>query len=136
MMSFSFSEITRDLRCGPAITRSIASSISSMLMSCRPRRAATTAASFPTLPRSGPAEPGATVAADGVDLVDEDDGRRAALGLLEQVADPGGADADEHLDEVRTRDGEEGHARLTGDRPGEQRLTGAGRAEQQDALGD
>ena len=83
-----------------------------------------------------PAEPGAAVAADGVDLVDEDDGRGARLGLLEQVADPGGADPDEHLDEVRTRDREEGHARLTGDRPGEQRLAGAGRAEQEYAFGD
>jgi hypothetical protein len=34
------------------------------------------------------AETGATVAADGVDLVDEDDGRRIGLGLLEQVTHP------------------------------------------------
>src|SRR5437870_3910107 len=190
MMSFSFSEITRDLRCGPAITRSIASSTSSMLMSCRLRRADRRAASLMTLARSAPVKPGVRratvsrltssarglprawtfmmasrplrsgrstvtwrskrpgrsragsrmsgrlVAADGVDLVDEDDGRGARLGLLEQVADPGGADADEHLDEVRTRDREEGHARLTGNRPGEQRLAGAGRAEQEHALGD
>ena len=38
--------------------------------------------------------------AQGVELVDEDDARGPALGLAEQVADPAGADADEHLDEV------------------------------------
>jgi hypothetical protein len=38
-----------------------------------------------------------TLAADGVDLVDEDDARRIALGLVEQVAHAAGADADEHL---------------------------------------
>ena len=46
------------------------------------------------------AHAGAAVAADGVDLVDEDDAGRVLLGLLEQVAHAGGADADEHLDEV------------------------------------
>jgi hypothetical protein len=33
------------------------------------------------------AESGAAVAADGVDLIDEDDARRVLLPLLEQVAD-------------------------------------------------
>ena len=49
------------------------------------------------------AHAGAAVPADGVDLVDEDDRRGVLLGLLEQVADAAGADADEHLDEVRAR---------------------------------
>ena len=82
------------------------------------------------------AQTGAALAADRVDLVDEDDARAVLLGLLEQVTNPGGADADEHLDEVRAGDGEERHARLAGDRSGQQRLAGAGRAVQQDALGD
>ena len=82
------------------------------------------------------AHAGAAVPADGVDLVDEDDGRRVRLGLFEQVADPGGADADEHLDEVRAGDRVERHAGLAGDGAGEQRLAGAGRAVEQDALGD
>jgi len=34
------------------------------------------------------AEPGPAVAADGVDLVDEDDARCVFLSLLEEVADP------------------------------------------------
>ena len=82
------------------------------------------------------AEPGAAVAADGVDLVDEDDARGVLLALLEQVAHPAGADADEHLDEVGARDGEEGHVGLAGDRTGQERLTGSRRAHEQHALGD
>ena len=57
------------------------------------------------------AHAGAAVPADGVDLVDEDDGRGVLLGLLEQVAHPARADADEHLDEVRAGDRVERHAR-------------------------
>ncbi len=49
------------------------------------------------------AEACAAVTADGVDLVDEDDARRVLLPLLEEVAHAAGADADEHLDEVRAR---------------------------------
>ena len=82
------------------------------------------------------AEAGAAVAADGVDLVDEDDAGRVLLALLEQVAHAAGADADEHLDEVRAGDREERHARLAGDGAREQRLAGARRAHHQDALGD
>ena len=79
------------------------------------------------------AEAGAAVAADGVDLVDEDDAGRVLLGLLEHVAHAAGADADEHLDEVGARDGEERHVRLAGDGAREQRLAGAGRTDQQHA---
>ncbi len=39
------------------------------------------------------AQTGPTVAADRVDLVDEDDRRCVRLGLLEQVTDPTGADS-------------------------------------------
>ncbi len=82
------------------------------------------------------AHAGAAVASDGVDLVDEDDGRGGLLGLLEQVADAAGADADEHLDEVGAGDREERDARLAGHGARQQRLAGAGRAVQQHALGD
>ena len=47
-----------------------------------------------------------------------------------------GADADEHLDEVRAGDGEERDAGLTGHGAGQQGLAGAGRAVEQHALGD
>ena len=82
------------------------------------------------------AEARAAVPADGVDLVHEHDRRGVRLRLLEQVADPGGADADEHLHEVRAGDRVERHARLARHRAGEQRLAGAGRAVEQHALGD
>ena len=42
----------------------------------------------------------AALAADGVDLVDEDDARRVLLRLIEEVAHARGADTDEHLDKV------------------------------------
>src|SRR5215470_12177002 len=82
------------------------------------------------------AEPGAAVAPDRVDLVDEDDAGRVLLPLYEEIAHARGADADEHLDEVGARDGEEGHARLAGDRAGEERLPRPGSAHQEDALRD
>ena len=80
------------------------------------------------------AEAGAALAADRVDLVDEDDRPAHLAGLLEQVADAAGADADEHLHEVRAGDRQEADAGLTGDGAGEQRLAGAGRADEQHAL--
>ena len=79
------------------------------------------------------AEAGAAMAADRVDLVDEDDARRVLLRLLEHVAHAGSADADEHLDEVGAGDGEERHVGFAGDGAGEQRLTGARRADEQRA---
>ena len=82
------------------------------------------------------AEAGAALAADRVDLVDEDDARAVPLGLVEEVADAAGADADEHLDELGAGDREERHARLAGDGPGHQRLAGAGRPDEQHAARD
>ena len=82
------------------------------------------------------AQAGATVAADGIDFVDEDDAGRVLLALLEQVADARGADADEHLDEVRTADGEERNVGFTGDGSREQRLAGTRRAHHEHALGN
>ena len=83
-----------------------------------------------------PPRPAAAVPADRIDLIDEHDAGRVLLGLLEHVAHARGADADEHLDEIGARDGEERHVGLAGDRSGEQGLAGAGRADQQHALGD
>ena len=76
---------------------------------------------------------GAAVAAHRVDLVDEEDARRILLGLLEHVADARGADADEHLDEVGARNGEERNPRLAGDGPRKQGLAGARRPDQERA---
>ena len=75
----------------------------------------------------------ATVAllADGIDLIDEDDAGGLFLGLLEQVANLGGAAANEHLDELGTRNGEERYTSLAGDGLGEQGLARAGRTHEQ-----
>ena len=74
--------------------------------------------------------------ADGVDLVNEDQAGAVLLGALEEVADTAGADADEHLDELRTGEGEEGNTGLTRDGFGKQGFTGSRRANQQHTLGD
>ncbi len=82
------------------------------------------------------AEARTAVPADGVDLVDEDDRRGVGLGLLEQVTDTRGADADEHLDEVGTGDRVEGDTGLARDGTRQQGLSGAGRAVEEHTLGD
>ncbi len=76
------------------------------------------------------------MAADGVDFVDEDDAGGVLLALFEEVADAACADADEHLDEVRTGDREEGNIGFAGYRAGEQGLAGSRRSDEQDALGN
>ena len=74
--------------------------------------------------------------ADRVELVDEHDARRLLLRLLKQIAHARRADADEHLDEVRSGQREERHVRLAGDRAREQGFTGAWRSDEQHALGN
>ena len=59
---------------------------------------------------------------------------RVLFRLFEHVAHAAGADADEHLDEIRTRNGEERHACLTRNGAGQQRLAGTRRADQQRAF--
>ena len=79
------------------------------------------------------AEAGATMTADRIDFVDEDDAGRMLLRLVEHVAHTRGADADEHFDEVGTGDGEERHLGFARDGARQQRLTGTGRADHQHA---
>ncbi len=74
--------------------------------------------------------------AQRVELVDEDDAGRFGLGLREQVPHARRADADEHLDEFRAAQTEERHLRFSRDRAREQRLAGAGRTDEQHALGN
>ena len=68
----------------------------------------------------------APVTAHRVDFIDKDDARRVLFGLLKHVTHAACADADEHFNKVRTRNGEERHVRFTGNRAGEQCFTGAG----------
>ena len=73
---------------------------------------------------------------DGVELVDEDDRRRVLARAVEELADAGGAEAGEHLDEGGGALRVEGRARGVRDGLREQRLAGPGRAVEKDALGD
>ena len=75
-------------------------------------------------------------APDRVHLVDEDDRGLGLLGLLEEVADARGADADDRLDELRRGDREERHAGLPRHRAREQRLAGARAPGQEHAARD
>ena len=59
--------------------------------------------------------PGATVATDGVDLIDEDDTWRVLLSLDEEVSNTRRAHSHEHLYEVGTGDAEERNTGLTRD---------------------
>ena len=77
-------------------------------------------------------EAGAAGAADGVQLIDEDDARRPLLGRSEQLAHPGQPHPDEYFDEFRPGDGEERHLRLAGERLGQHRLARPRRSHEED----
>ena len=79
---------------------------------------------------------GTTVTANRIDLVDKDDAGGGLLGLFEHVTHTGGTDTDEHLHEIRARDGKERHLGLAGNGSGEQGLTGTRRADHQHTTGD
>jgi len=83
-----------------------------------------------------PGGSGAPRLPDRVELVDEDDARRLGLRLLEEIPHARRTHPHEHLDELRATDREERHLGLAGDRPRQQRLAGAGRADQQHAFRD
>src|SRR5689334_19808687 len=74
--------------------------------------------------------------ANGVDLVNKNDARRVLLALLEQIAHARRADADEHLDKVRTGNRKERYIRLAGNRTREQSLTRSRWAHHQNAFGN
>src|SRR5690242_18450142 len=76
------------------------------------------------------------MASDSVDLIDEDYAGGILLALLKQVTNPACADTHEHFDEVGTRNREERYIGLTGNRPGQQGLTGSRRPDQEYALGN
>src|SRR5215471_3721424 len=77
------------------------------------------------------AETGATMPADSIDFVNEDNTRRILLGLLEHVADTACAHTNEHFNEVGAGNGEERHVGFAGNRARDQCLAGARWADQQ-----
>ena len=82
------------------------------------------------------AQAGTAVTADSINLINEDEAGSVTLRLLEEVAHPGGADANKHLDELAAADGKEGYASLAGNGSSQQGLPGARRADQQQSSGD
>ena len=82
------------------------------------------------------AESRAAATADRIDLIDKDDARGRFLRRFKQVAHAGSADADVHLDEIRTGYREKRNVRLAGSRLCKQRFTRSGRAYQQNAARD
>ena len=72
--------------------------------------------------------------AERVELVDEDDARRFRFGLGELIAHARGADADEHLHELRAAQAEERHLGLPGDRFRQQRFSCPWRTDEQHAF--
>ena len=74
-----------------------------------------------------------TLTTNGVNLVDEDNGRTCLFCLIKQVAHTGSAHAHEHFHKVRTRNAEERHARFTCNGTREQRFTSTRRAHQKAA---
>ena len=82
------------------------------------------------------AQSGAAVAAHGVNFVNEQNAGGVALGLFKEVADAGGADANEHLHKFAARNVKERHAGFPGHGPRQQGFAGARRPHQQHSLGD
>ena len=74
--------------------------------------------------------------ANRINLVNKDDARRIALGLLEHVADPARTDTDKHFNKVRTRNCEEWNASFPCNGARQQCFTGSWRADEQRAFGD
>ena len=75
----------------------------------------------------------ATMPANSIDFVDEDDAGGMLFGLIEHVSNARGTHTHEHLYKIRAGDGKERHFGLTRDRPRQQGLARAGRADHQHA---
>ena len=74
---------------------------------------------------------GTAGATQRIEFVDKDNAGRLLPRLFEEIADARGTDADKHLDKLGTVDREERHVRLAGDSARQERLAGAGRADEQ-----
>src|SRR5690606_12036336 len=74
-------------------------------------------------------------ASDGVNFVDKNDAGGFFLGFAEEVAHARGAHANKHFDEFGARNREKWHFGFSSHGLGHEGLPGAGRADQDDALG-
>src|SRR5438477_8361746 len=76
------------------------------------------------------------LAADGIQLINEDDARRLALGLLEQIANARRSHTHKHLHKIASAQRKEGDPRFAGYRYCKQRFSRTRRADEQDAFGN
>ena len=76
------------------------------------------------------------LAANGIDLIDENDAGGLGFGLTEQITNAAGSHPHEHLDKFRGREGEERHLGFPGNGPGQKCFAGSRRANQEHAAGD
>src|SRR5687767_6525911 len=76
------------------------------------------------------------MSSNGIDFVDKNNAGGVFLSLLKQITHPAGADADKHLDKIRTADGEKGNVGFAGNGPRQQGLPRTRRPHQKNALGD
>ena len=65
------------------------------------------------------AQPGATVTANSINLINEDNAGGIAFRLVKEVTHSGSTDTDKHLDEFAAADREEGYSGFTGYCPGQ-----------------
>src|SRR5712692_8613245 len=82
------------------------------------------------------AQASATMTSYGIDFINEDNARGILLPLFEQITHPAGADAYEHLHEIRAGNRKERHVCFARDRPRQQGLARARGTDQQHTLRD
>ena len=82
------------------------------------------------------AQTGATLPAYRIDFVDKYNGRGDFLSLFKKVSYTASTYAHIHFHKIRAGNREELHVRLSGYRPGKEGLAGAGRAHQQQTVGN
>mmetsp|Transcript_16893 Transcript_16893/g.29072 ORF Transcript_16893/g.29072 Transcript_16893/m.29072 type:complete len:407 (+) Transcript_16893:208-1428(+) len=73
-------------------------------------------------------ESSTTLTSDSIDLINEDNAGSVLLRLREDVTDTRRSNTNEHLNELRSRDGDEGHSSLTSNSLGKKGLTSTGRS--------
>src|SRR5690606_12048156 len=80
------------------------------------------------------AEACATLAADCVNFIDENDTRCVFLSVFEQITNSGSPDTDEHLNKIRTTDREERNACFSGNSTSQEGFTGTRRSDKQNTF--
>src|SRR2546422_446981 len=137
MISFSCSEMRRLLRSGPAITRAIASSSSSMPITFLLARAARIAASLMRFARSAPLKPGVWRASTSRSTVESSGLLRAWTSRIwRRPLMSGRSRVTWRSNRPGRRGGGAGHAGFAGDCLAQQGLAGSRRTHKEDALRD